>query len=140
MPGRSWGAIKLKFEELRRLGYYTGRGVPPHRRRHGWTALALIFFAWPAPAQPLRYTPDPQRSADVVREYRAANPCPATGLTTGACPGWAVDHRWPLCAGGKDAVDNLGWMADADKLKKDRFEWAVCRHLRALRDVVGAVR
>lgn len=102
--------------------------------------LGLIFCATEASAQELRYTPDPPRSSAVVREYRAANPCPATGQTTGACQGWAIDHRWPLCAGGPDTVENLGWMTDADKLKKDRFEWAVCRHLRKLRDVVGVVR
>lgn len=53
----------------------------------------------------------PERSAAAVRAFRKANPCPATGQTTGACPGWQVDHRTPLCCGGPDAPENMRWLS-----------------------------
>jgi len=43
-----------------------------------------------------------ERSAKVRADFQAATPCPATGQKTGPCPGWIADHKWPLCAGGKD--------------------------------------
>lgn len=67
------------------------------------------------------------RRADVLREFQKAHPCPATGLTTGACPGWAKDHVIPLSCGGRDEVSNLQWLPDqiksaAGTYAKDRFE------------------
>ena len=45
-----------------------------------------------------RYQGAPLRNADgsiqrdykVISAYRKLHPCPSTGLTTGACPGWAL--------------------------------------------------
>ena len=34
-------------------------------------------------------------SADARWQFRRDNPCPATGETTGACPGFHIDHRVP---------------------------------------------
>lgn len=66
------------------------------------------------------------RNRNVVRAFRAINPCPATGRTRGACPGWVVDHLMPLCAGGADSVGNMQWQAlDAARLK-DRDERRAC--------------
>jgi hypothetical protein len=84
-------------------------------------ALLLLALAASACAR------DPAK----VREFRRLNPCPATGRTTGACGGYVVDHKWPLCAGGPDAIDNLQWQTEADALAKDKIEWRVCRQLRA---------
>src|SRR5574340_98601 len=50
------------------------------------------------------------RRADVLREFRKLYACPSTGLHTGACPGWQMDHIIPLAVGGCDAVGNLAWM------------------------------
>lgn len=50
------------------------------------------------------------RSSKVLGAYRRLHVCPATGLSTGACPGWALDHVWPLDKGGCDAAFNLQWM------------------------------
>ena len=47
------------------------------------------------------------RSASVKREFQLAHPCPATGLTNGACPGYVRDHNVPLACGAPDAVSNL---------------------------------
>jgi hypothetical protein len=62
--------------------------------------------------------------------FRAGHPCPATGLTRGACPGFVIDHSEPLCLGGADAAFNMAWQARPESLVKDRLERAVCRAMR----------
>lgn len=67
------------------------------------------------------------RRADVVAAFRQLYPCPATGRSTGACRGWAVDHVIPLAVGGCDAVSNLQWLpveikSCAGTVCKDRWE------------------
>lgn len=49
------------------------------------------------------------RRADVLAAFQRIHPCPSTGLTTGACPGWQKNHDRPLACGGVDAVSNLSW-------------------------------
>ncbi len=73
------------------------------------------------------------RSRAVPRAFQRLYPCPATGLRTGACPGWIRDHIVPLCAGGADAVENMQWQTREAAARKDRAEDAECRALRALR-------
>lgn len=70
------------------------------------------------------------RRADVIAAFRKVHPCPATGQTSGACPGWAIDHIIPLVCGGCDAVSNLQWLPTAIKSAagtdpKDRWEQRV---------------
>lgn len=67
------------------------------------------------------------RRADVLRAFKKVHPCPATGKTTGACPGWNVDHVISLACGGCDSVGNLQWLptvlkAGSGTLPKDRWE------------------
>jgi len=67
------------------------------------------------------------RRADVIAAYKRQHPCPATGRSTGACPGWSVNHVIPLASGGCDAVDNMQWLPNAIKTCKaaaciDRWE------------------
>jgi hypothetical protein len=38
-----------------------------------------------------------------------------------------IDHRWPLCAGGTDAPENMAWQSKADAAAKDRAEVELCR-------------
>ncbi len=85
-----------------------------------WVA-AILLVALAAVA----HARDPKQ----VRLFRAANPCPATGKTAGACPGWVVDHVVPLCAGGADQPSNMQWQTRADSVVKDRWERRVCRAL-----------
>jgi len=59
------------------------------------------------------------RRADVLRAFRKRWPCPSTGLTTGACPDWAMDHIVSLACGGKDEVSNLQWLPNSIKSGKD---------------------
>lgn len=56
-----------------------------------------------------------KRSREVLRAYKKLHPCPATGLSAGACPGWSINHTIPLASGGCDAVYNLDWMPNAIK-------------------------
>jgi hypothetical protein len=36
------------------------------------------------------------RSSAVTREFQREHPCPSTGQTSGACPGYIKDHIKPL--------------------------------------------
>ena len=81
-----------------------------------------------------RYCGDPARDADgrikrssaVLTAFRHSHPCPVTGLPSGSCPDWQIDHVIPLACGGCDAVSNLQWLPvglkTAPVIGKDRFE------------------
>jgi hypothetical protein len=71
------------------------------------------------------------RSMAVRAEFVKANPCPATGKTRGKCPGWQVDHRIALCAGGDDASYNLQWLTVEAHKAKTRNDVRECRAQRA---------
>jgi hypothetical protein len=55
------------------------------------------------------------------------HPCPATGRTRGACPGYVVDHIAPLCAGGLDNPGNMQWQTMKEGKEKDLKERQMCR-------------
>lgn len=76
-------------------------------------AIALVIAATTAEAR------DPQQ----VRAFRHEHPCPVTGKTTGACPGWVVDHIIPLSVYGADRPDNMQWQTVAAAKVKDRLEY-----------------
>lgn len=62
------------------------------------------------------------RDPSVPRQFERLHPCPSTGRTTGACPGWVRDHVIPLCKGGADATWNMQWQTVADAKAKDHWE------------------
>jgi hypothetical protein len=62
------------------------------------------------------------RSAAARRAFRRANPCPSTGQTTGACPGYVVDHIQALKRGGLDKAGNMQWQSTEAAKEKDRTE------------------
>jgi hypothetical protein len=71
-----------------------------------------------------------KRSSWVRERFRLRHACPATGLTTGPCPGWSVDHVVPLVCGGCDSVNNMQWLPNTVKSCagtecKDRWERSV---------------
>lgn len=68
-----------------------------------------------------------ERSRALRAEFQRANPCPATGQPTGACPGWEVDHIEALICGGKDELRNLQWLTIAEHREKTRVEVKLCR-------------
>jgi len=103
------------------------------------TLLFLAFISFPTqaldPKQEIRYCGEPRRTStgqiyrdsSVVYSFRKVWKCPSTKQTTGACPGWSVDHIVPLVSGGCDAVWNMQWLPNEIKsskgtLPKDRWE------------------
>jgi hypothetical protein len=66
------------------------------------------------------------RSRAVTREFQREHPCPSTGRTSGACPGYRKDHVVPLVCGGPDAVSNLQWQTISDARAKDTWERRAC--------------
>lgn len=83
-------------------------------------ALALMVAAIPCLARA-------PRSHAAKLEFQRHHPCPATGRLRGACPGYVIDHRVPLCAGGVDEPSNMQWQTIEAGAIKDRFEWEQCR-------------
>lgn len=69
------------------------------------------------------------RARAPVREFKATNPCPSTGVADAdaPCPGWVVDHIVPLCFGGADALENMDWERRDRSYIKDGFERAACK-------------
>lgn len=61
-----------------------------------------------------------ERSSTQRARFVKLQPCPATGKTKGACPGFVVDHINPLCAGGLDAPSNMQWQTLAESKIKDK--------------------
>jgi len=62
------------------------------------------------------------RSAKARRDFKKLHPCPATGLATGACPGWVIDHIIALKRGGADAPSNMQWQTVEAAKSKDLTE------------------
>ena len=63
-----------------------------------------------------------KRSEAAKREFMRSNPCPLTGLSTGKCHGYVVDHIKPLSCGGADEPSNMQWQTVAEAKVKDRTE------------------
>jgi hypothetical protein len=62
------------------------------------------------------------RDHRVPHEFQHTHPCPSTGRTSGACPGYVRDHIKPLCKGGPDTADNMQWQTVERAKAKDRRE------------------
>lgn len=127
---------------LRHRPYQTAQTGSRHYRRHGRaprpTSKALLILALltacahippelPAACAAFGQAPrdyknriirNPAARRDFVRDH----PCPATGATTGPCPGWVVDHIVALRSGGPDHPCNMQWQATEDARIKDRTE------------------
>jgi len=52
-----------------------------------------------------------------------------TGFPNGR-PGYVVDHKIPLCAGGPDTVTNMQWQEVKSSYQKDQFERALCTSMK----------
>jgi hypothetical protein len=90
------------------------------------TALLVPVFLLAVSIAPSIASAKQPRSASVKREFQLAHPCPATGRTRGACPGYTKDHIVPLACGGPDAPANMQWQTKADAKAKDKWETKGC--------------
>src|SRR6267154_2150227 len=68
-----------------------------------------------------------KRSPSARRDFQRSNPCPSTGRTSGACPGYVVDHVLALVCGGEDDPSNMQWQTTAAAKAKDRIERDGCK-------------
>lgn len=62
------------------------------------------------------------RSSTARHEFQRQHPCPSTGRSTGACPGYVIDHLTPLKRGGTDAPSHMQWRTIREAKAKDRIE------------------
>ena len=62
------------------------------------------------------------RSGEARAKFEKSHPCPSTGRTSGACPGYVVDHIKPLKRGGADSPSNMQWQTTAAAKAKDKWE------------------
>lgn len=62
------------------------------------------------------------RSPQARQQFKNSLPCPATGKSYGACPGYVIDHVVPLKRGGADAPYNMQWQTKEAAKQKDKIE------------------
>jgi len=63
-----------------------------------------------------------KRSGKAKDSFRRSHPCPSTGKTRGACPGYVIDHVQALKHGGADAASNMQWQTVDAAKAKDKVE------------------
>lgn len=131
--GVSVGADAASFDSEKKVpvkGYYKKNGtyVHPHTRETGGSHKK----ASKKKSEPAYKAPAPSSSGTVKRDkdgkikrsqgaknaFRKNHPCPATGKTSGKCPGYEVDHVIPLACGGADDPSNMQWLTKEKNRKK----------------------
>lgn len=68
-----------------------------------------------------------KRSHKAIAQFKYQQPCPSTGGSKGACPGWTIDHVIALECGGADRPENMQWQTKEDAKAKDKWEREGCR-------------
>jgi hypothetical protein len=63
-----------------------------------------------------------KRSEAAKDAFKREHPCPSTGKTSGACPGYVIDHITALKHGGADAPSNMQWQTTEAAKEKDKWE------------------
>lgn len=86
------------------------------------TLWAVILLTWIAAHGTVGYAATTERGWKAPYLFRKANPCPSTGRTTGACPGWVMDHMVSLRCGGADVPENIWWQRVQEAKEKDSQE------------------
>jgi hypothetical protein len=62
------------------------------------------------------------RSSSAKHDFQKSHPCPKTGKSSGACPGYVIDHVKPLERGGADSPSNMQWQTKKQAKIKDKTE------------------
>lgn len=63
-----------------------------------------------------------KRSESAKHQFEKQHSCPSTGKSSGACPGYVVDHVQALKHGGRDEPSNMQWQTVQDAKAKDHVE------------------
>jgi 5-methylcytosine-specific restriction endonuclease McrA len=84
--------------------------------------LTVAGTAAPARARSRDHHGSVLRDPAQRRAFQRHHPCPSTGRTYGACPGYVVDHIKPLKRGGADRPSNMQWQTTAEAKAKDKWE------------------
>jgi hypothetical protein len=63
-----------------------------------------------------------KRSEEAKHAFMRQHPCPATGRSSGPCPGYVIDHVKALKHGGADDPNNMQWQTVQQAKEKDRWE------------------
>jgi hypothetical protein len=63
-----------------------------------------------------------QRSVLAKNAFKRSHPCPSTHKSSGACPGYVIDHIKALKHGGVDAPSNMQWQTKEAAKQKDKWE------------------
>ena len=62
------------------------------------------------------------RSTKAKDAFKLQHPCPSTGMTSGPCPGYVIDHVIPLKRGARDAPSNMQCQTAQAAKAKDKIE------------------
>ena len=119
-------------------GYYRKDGTYVHSYDRSAPGMASGASSYSAPTTYTRnhlaagFTADPsvqrdkhgkiRRSGAAKDAFKRERPCPATGKSTGRCPGYVIDHVKPLECGGADDPSNMQWQTTAEGKGKDKTE------------------
>lgn len=119
-------------------GYYRKDGTYVHSYDRSAPSTASSANSYSSPTTYTRshladgFTADPsvqrdsrgkiKRSGAAKDAFKREQSCPATGKSTGRCPGYVIDHVKPLECGGADAPSNMQWQSTAEGKAKDKTE------------------
>lgn len=85
-------------------------------------ALALLIGSLLLAVVPAPTFAKQPRSTAAKHAFKQQHPCPTTGRSRGACPGYVIDHVVPLKRGGSDKPANMQWQTREDAKAKDKWE------------------
>ena len=103
-----------RSDESQQDGDHAGGYQPWARRRFEGPRMEKV-------ARTARRT-EAHRDPAQRRAFQHSRACPSTGKTSGACPGYVVDHVVSLKRGGADHPSNMQWQTVEAAKAKDKTE------------------